>query len=60
MKIRNLISFFTDFKMLKVFYSASHKGYLHDHGWIKSYQTRRSLDVDGNPVPSLNWSDGYV
>lgn len=41
---------------IKVLLSLGFKGYLADKGWFKAYQTKSSIDENGNPIPWVTYS----
>ena len=43
-------------RKLKVLLSLGFKGYLADKGWFKAYETKSSIDENGNPIPWVTYS----
>jgi len=41
---------------LKVLLSLGFKGFLADKGWFKAYQTKSSIDENGDPIPWVTYS----
>lgn len=41
---------------LKMILSFGIKGYLHDIGWFRSFQSRMPVDQSGNPIPWVTYS----
>jgi hypothetical protein len=55
-KFSSVLQVLTQPKKLKSLLSFNHKGYLHDIGWFKAFETRSPVDGDGNPIPWVTYS----
>ncbi|HVW94737.1 MAG TPA: hypothetical protein VHA56_02045 [Mucilaginibacter sp.] len=55
-KISSLLQVFTSPQKLKSLLSFNHKGYLHDIGWFKSFESQSPVDGEGNAIPWVTYS----
>ena len=55
-KISSLLQVVSQPKRLKSLLSFNHKGYLHDIGWFRSFDTRSPVDELGDPIPWVTYS----
>jgi len=54
-KISILFKVFTSPRRLRTLLAFNDKGYLDEVGWFKAFDTRSSVDVDGNPIPWVTY-----
>lgn len=55
-KISSLLKVVSQPKRLKSLLSFNHKGYLHDIGWFKAFDSRSPVDEYGDPIPWVTYS----
>jgi len=55
-KYQSLLQVLSQPSKLKMLLSFNHKGYLHDIGWFKAFNSKSPVDGDGNPIPWVTYS----
>jgi hypothetical protein len=55
-KFTSLLQVLSQPKRLKSLLSFNHKGYLHDIGWFKAFDSKSPVDNYGDPIPWVTYS----
>lgn len=55
-KLKALASLVSNPKALTALLSFHSKGYLNTIGWFKSFESKQSVDMNGNPIPWVTYS----
>lgn len=55
-KYASLLQVLSQPSKLKSLLSFNHKGYLHDIGWFKAFNSKSPVDGEGNPIPWVTYS----
>ncbi|HJP62280.1 MAG TPA: hypothetical protein VJ844_02505 [Mucilaginibacter sp.] len=55
-KYQSLLQVLSQPSKLKMILSFNHKGYLHDIGWFKAFNSKSPVDGNGNPIPWVTYS----
>lgn len=55
-KVLSVLQLLTSPRRLIKLLSFNHKGYLKEIGWFKSFDSRSAVDLEGNPIPWVNYS----
>jgi hypothetical protein len=55
-KISSLLQLLFQPKRLKALLAFNHKGYLHDIGWFKAFDSKSPVDSYGDPIPWVTYS----
>jgi hypothetical protein len=54
-KVASVLQLLTSPRRLKMLLSFSHKGYLKEIGWFRSFDTKSAVDGEGNPIPWVTY-----
>lgn len=55
-KYASLLQVLSQPSKLKMLLSFNHKGYLHDIGWFKAFNSKSPVNGEGNPIPWVTYS----
>lgn len=55
-KFLAILELFTHPKRVRSILPFNHNGYLFETGWFKSYDSKKPVDADGNPIPWVTYS----
>lgn len=54
-KVASVLQILTSSRKLKMLMSFNYKGYLHEIGWFKAFDSKSAVDGDGNPIPWVTY-----